>query len=217
MTMSQRSLKRLAEKLGRSLCHCATGQCDLLDNDLGLCRVLIRLLAEGQSVAPDVLAQASCRSREDVLAVIQASSNVELDGQGHIVGAGLSLRPTPHRLLLANGSVLYAWCALDALMYPPFLGVSVQVESPCSGTGDIVQVRLSISAVEEVVPAETVVSIVMPDGALGVRQGFCTDVHFFRSAQAAAPWHEQHPSAQLLSVSDAYLLGKELVRKGEYG
>lgn len=102
-------------------------------------------------------------------------------------------------------------------MYPPFLGLIVQVESPCSGTDNLVQVRLSTIAVEEVVPAEAVVSIVTPDGALGVRQGFCNDVHFFRSAQAAAPWCEQRPSAQLLSVSDAYLLGKELVRKGECG
>lgn len=214
--MSDYSVNHLAEELGRSLCRCGSGQCDLLANDIGLCRTLIRLLAQGNPVSSEGLAQASGRSQEDVLSVIQASSNVELDGQGHIVGAGLSFRPTPHRLLLANGSVLYAWCALDALMYPPFLGMTAQVDSPCSGTGDTVQVRLSTIAVEEVVPAEAVVSIVTPDGALGVRQGFCNDVHFFLSAQAAAPWREQHPSAQLLSVSDAYLLGKELVRRGEY-
>lgn len=79
--MSNDNLNHLAEELSRSLC-----------------RTLLRLLAQGQPVSAEVLAETSGRSREDVLSVVHASSNVELDGQGRIVGAGLSLRPTPHRL-----------------------------------------------------------------------------------------------------------------------
>ena len=33
--MSNDNLNHLAEELGRSLCRCASGQCDLLANDLG--------------------------------------------------------------------------------------------------------------------------------------------------------------------------------------
>jgi alkylmercury lyase len=213
--MSQQSFNELAEQLCRSLCSCTTRHCDLVNNDLGLCRTLIRLLAKGQPVSADALAQASDRSRGDVLSVIRTNKNVELDDRGYIVGAGLSLRPTPHRLLLADGRTLYAWCALDALMYPPFLDMTVRVESPCFATGTLVEARVFVGGVETVVPPEAVVSIVMPDGEYGVRQGFCNHVHFFRSAQAAMPWSGQHPSALLLSVSDAYLLGRELARTGD--
>ena len=205
--MSDYNLNHLAAELGRSLCHCASGQCDLLANDLGLFRTLIRLLSHGQPVSAAELAQASGRAREDVLSLIQASSNVELDDAGRIVGAGLSLRPTPHRLV-ADGRQLYAWCALDALMYPPLLGMVVQVESPCAATGEPVRLRISTADVEVVTPAEAVVSVVKPVDTLGVRQGFCNDVHFFRSAQTAIPWLKQHSGALLLSVTEAYHLGR---------
>lgn len=216
MTISQHTLNQLSEQLGRSLCRCGTGRCELLANDLGLCRALIRLLAQGQPVSADALARESGRPREDVLATIHASSNVELDNESRIVGAGLSLRPTPHRLSV-EGRLLYAWCALDTLMYPPFLGMAVEVESPCAVTGAPVRARVSASGVEEVVPAGAVISIVEPDGAHGVRQGFCNYIHFFQSAETAAPWLEKHPGALLLSVSDAYLLGKELARISDRG
>lgn len=207
--MSNENLNQLVEELDRSLCRCSSGRCDLLANDLGLCRTLLRLLSRGQPVSADALSRASGRTREDVLSIIRASGDVELDGQGRIVGAGLSLRATPHRLSV-DDRLLYAWCALDALMYPPLLEMTVQVESPCAATGAPVRVRVSAVGVEDVAPAEAVVSIVKPDGGTGVRQGFCNDVHFFTSAQAAAPWLDRHPHGHLLSVAAAYRLGRRL-------
>ena len=208
--MSDYNLNRLAEELGRSLCRCGSGQCDLLSNDIGLCRTVIRLLAQGQPVSADALAQAAGRAREDVLAVIQGNYNVELDARGHIIGAGLSLRPTPHRLAV-EGRMLYAWCALDALMYPPLLDMVVQVESPCAATERLVRVQVSTHGVQDVAPADAVVSVVKPDAAPGVRQAFCSHVHFFRSAQAAAPWLQAHPHGYLLSVGEAFRLGQRLI------
>jgi alkylmercury lyase len=63
-------------------------------------------------------------------------------------------------------------------MYPPFLEMTVQVESPCYITGAPVQVRISTTGMEEVVPTEADASIVTPDGKLDVRQGFCNHFHF---------------------------------------
>lgn len=208
--MSNDNLTHIAEELGRSLCRCASGQCDLLANDPGLCRTLIKLLAQGQPVSADSLAQAAVRPREDLLSVIKASGNVALDGQGRVVGAGLSLQPTPHKLSV-DDRLLYAWCALDALMYPPLLEMKVQVESPCAATGTPVRVRVSAAGVDDVAPAAAVVSVVRPDDELSVRQGFCSEVHFFASAQVAAPWLNRHPHGRLLSVTDAYQLGQRLV------
>lgn len=208
--MTEINVEQLSDELGRSLCRCDSSQCDLLTNDLGLCRALIGMLAQGAPVSAEALAQAAGREPEDVVTVISASGNVELDAQGRIVGAGLSLRPTQHRILL-DGRVLYAWCALDALMYPPLLEMDVEVESPCAASGAAVRARVSPRGVSDVTPTQAVVSIVRPEGALAVRQGFCNDVHFFRSAQAAGSWLEAHPQAQLLPVAEAYALGRRLV------
>lgn len=207
--MGKDNVNRLAAELGRSLCACPCGQCDLLTKDLGLCRTLIRLLASGQPVSPEALAEASGDSRRNVLAAIQASTNVELDGQGRIVGAGLSLVPTPYRLRV-DGRLLYAWCALDALMYPPFLGMTATVESPCAATGVPIRLRVSSSGVDDVTPPQAVVSVAIPDSTCDVRQGFCHHIHFFRSAEDAERWPDRRPDLLLLSVAEAYDLGKQL-------
>ncbi len=144
-----------------------------------------------------------------VLAAIQASSSVKLDEQGQIVGAGLSLRPTRHRLWI-EGRVLYAWCALDALMYPPLLGVTARVETQCATSATALHMQVSNNGVQDVTPTEVVVSVVTPERKCGIRQEFCHHVHFFRSASDAQPWLELRPGALLLSVTEAYLLGREL-------
>lgn len=207
----QNDLNRLAENLGRSLCRCGDDGCDLLANDLGLCRTLIGLLGQGQPVTVEALADAAGRPREALVEVIIKSQNVELDDQGRIVGAGLSLRPTPHRLSLGD-RVLYAWCALDALMYPSLLNLEVEITSPCAATGAPVRARVFAGGVHDVTPATAVVSVVQPDRLLGVRQAFCDNVHFFYSAADAQTWMEAHPGARLLSVKEAYDLGQRLLR-----
>lgn len=211
--MEKQTLVQLARDLKRSLCNCAPASCDLLQNDPGLCRTLIRLLAEGQPVPMAALARAAGRSVADVAALVRASGDVEVNAQGRVVGAGLTLRTTPHRLQIADRT-LYTWCALDALMYPPLLDRTVRVTSPCAASGAPVHLTVTAAGPQDVTPAEAVVSIVTPDGSRGVRQGFCSDVHFFRSAGEAQPWLEQHPGARLLSVAEAYELGRQLVAHG---
>ncbi|MFQ5572575.1 MAG: organomercurial lyase, partial [Rhodothermales bacterium] len=59
---------------------------------------------------------------EETLQFLLQWNEVELNGDGHIVGiAGLSLNPTRHRFHVA-GRVLYTWCAVDALFFPTILG-----------------------------------------------------------------------------------------------
>lgn len=211
--MEKQTLVQLANDLKRSLCNCAPASFDLLQNDPELCRTLMRLLAEGQPVPMAALARAAGRSVADVAALVRASGDVEVNAHGHIVGAGLTLRPTPHRLQIADRT-LYTWCALDALMYPPLLDRTVRVTSPCAASGAPVRLTVTAAGPQDVTPAEAVVSIVTPDGSKGIRQGFCNDVHFFRSPTDAHPWLDQRPDAQLLSVVETYELGRQLVAHG---
>jgi len=170
---------------------------------------LLPLLAEGRPVSPQRIANVLGQPRDEVLAALRRLPSLEWDAAGNVVGAGLTLRPTPHHFCL-TGQTLFTWCALDALMYPALIGTSVRVESPCAATGTPVQVIVTPDGVEQVKPAEAVVSVVTPEASPDVRRMFCDHVNFFRSAEAAAAWLAQHPGATTLPVAEAYQLGRRL-------
>lgn len=193
----------LATRLEDSLCdRTALGNC-------ALCCALLPLLAEGQPVTPQRLAAVLGRPHREVLAALREWPNIEWDGHGNIVGAGLTLQPTPHRFAV-DGRTLYTWCALDALMFPSLLGRTAHVESPCRGTGTPVRMSVTPAGVEQVEPPEAMVSVVTPDAHPDIRRVFCNDVHFFAAPDAAAAWLVEHPAATLIPVADAYQLGRRL-------
>ena len=92
---------------------------------------LLRLLAEGKPVEPRYLASVAHCSLEEIQAVLP-SSDVEVDQAGNIVGWGLSLVPTPHQFHLGE-TILYTWCALDALAFPALLGRTAEARLHLSG------------------------------------------------------------------------------------
>jgi len=71
-----------------------------------LSRELILLLAEGQPVSPERVASVLGLAREEALEILRQRPSIEWDETGNIVGAGLTLRPTPHRFQL-TGCTLY--------------------------------------------------------------------------------------------------------------
>jgi alkylmercury lyase len=179
-------------------------------NDPSLFRRLVMLLAEGRPVSPDRLAADLGRSREDVVSTLRKRLSIEWDAAGNVVGAGLTLNPTPHRFEL-KGRVLFTWCALDSLMFPGLIGETVQVQSPCASTGTPIRVTVTPQGVEQVEPPEAVVSLVTPEASADIRRVFCDYVNFFRSPDAALAWLAQHPGATILPVAEAYQVGRYLV------
>src|SRR5712692_7190149 len=122
--------------------HKIEGLVAVLESSLGaginpqgyaLSRELILLLADGQPVSLERVANVLGLAREEALAILRQRPSIEWDETGNIVGAGLTLRPTPHRFHL-NSRTLYTWCALDSLMFPGLIRQTVQVESPCART-----------------------------------------------------------------------------------
>lgn len=100
---------------------------DILDNVLAgtdtdratgtrLQRETMRLLAHGKPITLDQLAAATGVPTDD-LANAPAGQDIEYDDQGRIVGWGLTLEPTPHRLTI-NDHHLFAWCAGDPIGIP---------------------------------------------------------------------------------------------------
>ncbi len=167
---------------------------------------MLQMLAEGEPVTAEHISTATGKPIEEVRQVISTLSNVELDEQDRVVGYGLTLVPTPHRFEV-DGKQLYAWCALDTLMFPELIGRTVHIESPCRGTGKPVRLTVEPGRVVSVEPSTSVVSIVTPDDMSSIRSAFCNEVHFFSSPNAAQNWLNQHPGASVLPVGDAFELG----------
>ena len=201
--MQQPDINEVAEVLAKVL-YCG-------DRELGLC--ILRLLANGRPISSEQLAVSLGRSHDEVTVALRQLPNVEFDRQGEIVGSGLSLLPTSHRFEV-NGHMLYTWCALDTLMYPLILKLPAHVASPCPVTGEQVRLMVMPDGIRNLTPSEAVVSIVLPQQAEAcrdVRGAFCNQVHFFSSRDGASSWLEQHPTALLLSVDEAFQLGRMVV------
>jgi len=91
------------------------------------------LAASGQLVTRQQLAVAIHASPDEIGTLLQPPA-VELDAQGHLIGAGLSLSPTPHQLHLGKQR-FYTWCARGALAIPAILGREGTVVSHCPPPG----------------------------------------------------------------------------------
>jgi alkylmercury lyase len=167
----------------------------------------LELLAKGNPVSPEEIAAASGKSPEAVRAALDRSPSTEWDEQGRVVGLGLTLRLTPHRLEL-EGSTLFAWCALDALLFPVLLGRPASIESPCRGTGEPVNIEVTPAGIEAVEPPCVVVSVVAARDLANIRGVGCNNTHFFSSLEVASRWLEKHPEATILPAEDAFRLGR---------
>ena len=172
---------------------------------------VLRLVAGGEPVTLEQVADATGRPVQDVREALTALPDTELDDTGRIVGWGITQRETPHRFNV-DGKHLFTWCALDTLIFPALLGKPATVSSPCHTTGQPVQVQVEVDPdrVSHVTPPEVVVSIVTPGQTASIRGAFCNQVHFFSSADAARPWLAEHPEATVLPVAEAFELGRPL-------
>ncbi|MDI3389128.1 organomercurial lyase MerB [Streptomyces sp. B-S-A8] len=179
---------------------------------LWLLRPLLTLLATGAPVTIDRLARQAGRTVQEIREALADMPDTEYDTAGRIIGNGLTHNPTPHRYE-ADGRTLYAWCAMDTLVFPAVIGHTAQVTSPCRATGEPVRLTVTPDGPTDVEPATAVVSVVTPDAPASVRAAFCNQVHFFAGADAAKDWLTEHPEAEVLPVADAYDVGRPLIEQ----
>lgn len=176
-----------------------------------LFRPLLRLLAEGDPVTLDRVAEAAGTSVIQVRQALAAEPDTEYDSSGRVVGLGLTQNPTPHRVE-TGGRAVYGWCAMDTLMFPLILARPVRVISTCPATGTDIRLTAEPERVTGVAPASAVVSQVpAPANPCGVRAPVCDQGHFFVSAQAAAGWQREHPESVVLPVADGHVFGRRLL------
>jgi len=175
---------------------------------------LMRLLSRGDPVTREQLATVLGRSEAIVADALRQFEDVVYDEDGRIVGAGLSLLPTPYRFEV-NGHVLYTWCALDTLIFPVWLERPAQVSSACPATGQPIHLRVSPERLEHFDPPSGVLSLLIADElatCCNIREAFCAYSQFFAERQAASTWLSKYPDAHLLPIEEAFTLGQKLAR-----
>ncbi len=198
--MPHPSLETIAERLSGQL------RCEQED----LCRPIVQQVTRGKPVTPAAL-RASLQVSQDELEqrLARLPPDVEFDRAGNIVGLGVTLVPTSHRVQL-GGKHLYTWCAFDTVLLPPSLHVQAQVKSTCLVTGQpITFVATPEGVIRDLFPASGVMSLIVPAQRSDcTRATFCQQSLFFQSKQAASTFLADHPEALLLSVGEAAYVGR---------
>ena len=179
--------------------------------DQALSLTLYQELALGAPVAVASLAERVRIPTADVPRRLSGWPGVYYNAEGRVIGYwGLSLARTPHRLRVESRE-LYTWCAWDTLFLPALLDAKVEVVSVCRGSGQPVRLTVNAERVLSADPSAVQVSFLLPDPR-AVRAdpitSFCHYVHFFRSPEVAEPWLKEHPGSFLLSLAEAYEVGR---------
>jgi alkylmercury lyase len=192
---------------------------DTLMQELKLSTNLLQLLAEGKSVSAVQVAEQTGLSLDQIQAVFDhfAAQGGEFDENGSLIGAALTLNPTPHHLTI-DGRQLYAWCSLDTLFLPGLIGKTAEVESTDPVTGETIRLTITPEGVAGQSPSTTVLSITVPglscrtDGSCGPETGpkseACSQMYFFASRESAETWLQDRPGIAILTVDEAWRLAK---------
>lgn len=166
---------------------------------------ILRILAEGRPATVDELASVISQPAEHITEMLRRVRPIELDSDGSVLGLGLTLLPTAHRVQLPGRQhLLFAWCAPDALILPSVIGERARVTSPCHVTDQPITVELSSEAVTSVDPPTAVVSFILSPDRADLRGTGCDHQNLFWSEKAAAEWLVTHPDGEVIPVAQAF-------------
>jgi alkylmercury lyase len=172
---------------------------------------LVRQLALGVPVSDSQLAAAAGLPEAQVTDTLDRHPLAFRDDQGRIIGSsGLTVAEMGDHRIHLHGRVLSTWCAWDTLFLPELLGETVRITSRSPVSDAEIALTVTPSGPTDVQPADTVVSLLLPDGEFDadVIKRFCQFVHFFASHEDGEAWTAEHPGTFLLTVEDAYRLGQ---------
>lgn len=162
-------------------------------------------LIKGKPLSIPELAGRLQVSEEKVQEIIGVFHNIERDEAEKIIGlGGFTLRPTRHRCTLDN-RVFYVWCAGDSLGFPVLLDQPVEVASSCYATNYPITLTVTPDSVQDLSPADAVVSVVIPDEVpQDIRGFYCDRVNYFKSRKVAEDWLARNDDGVIMPVEEAY-------------
>lgn len=184
---------------------------ELDEDDQRFSLALYRELARGAPVPPSLLATRLGISLDEIDRRLANWPGIHRDEQRRIIGYwGLTIEPTRHKMRIRERD-LYTWCAWDTLFLPALLGARAHVESTCRDTDGPVRLTVGPEAIEAASPENLWVSFVLPSAdsmKRDLRASFCHNVHFFHSPDLAALHRVLPPSAFVLTLADAFEVGR---------
>ncbi len=171
-----------------------------------------RRLAEGSAASVADIAQQASEGAEFVESLLASWPGVFRTEAGDVVGFwGLTIdKLVPTHAMEVRGHQLYAWCAWDTLFLPGLLGAEARVESACPMTDEPISLVVEPDRVVKSSHPNAVVSFLLPDREFDadIIQSFCHFVHFFASRDDGENWTAEHPGTFLLSLEEAFELGR---------
>ena len=158
---------------------------------------LRRFAATGLPPSIDDLHRETGASRhavQEVLRRLHDSDAIRLDADGAIVVAyPFSVRPTRHRVRIADRVEVHAMCGIDALGIPMMLGEDVRIETTDPVTGDAVTV--TSTGGRNTWNPQNAVAFVGAAAFGGPSADCCCDyLNLFTSTATADAWAAAHPS-----------------------
>ncbi|GMT49254.1 MAG: alkylmercury (organomercurial) lyase MerB [bacterium] len=179
---------------------------------------LYRILAQGESVSRDMLADTLNISHEKINHFLKDKMGVYYDDHQNIIGyMGLAIPKMTHQFTV-NNKTLYTWCAWDSLFIPALLDMTAQVESVCQTTKEPIHISINPDGIANMDPSDAVMSVLIPDiGDKGFEESCCKDVissfchfvYFFKSHETGLDWiNSRKERYALLSIKEAFELGR---------
>ena len=175
-------------------------------------QILEHFASTGQGPTEDDVRGWAARAGIDIrqaLTDLAAADLIETDGDsGRIRGAyPFTAYSSGHRVDIAGGPAVHAYCAIDALGIPAMLerDASITSRDPHSGA----EIRIRVHAAEATwTPAGAVVSVPAAGALASADQpaadACCPTVSFYASAEAARAYQQQHGlTLEVLTVPQA--------------
>lgn len=174
-----------------------------------------RELRTGRPAEPGTIAQRLGVPVEEVREALTALADrglAELDGSGRVAGvAGLSVRPTRHRLTL-EGTELWTWCAADAVGIPAALQADARAVTSCPTCGR--ELRVEMPGGVATAGPEARVWIPRADRVASVMDEVCPEVNLFCDETHLGAWRTARgdPPGAARTVDEVQEIGKQLWR-----
>ena len=176
---------------------------------------LYRLLLFGEPVLINTLSKEVNQTEASIDKVLQSWPGLNFDEDNKMVGFwGLTIHETNHHLKV-NDKNIYTWCAWDTLFIPELLNTTVQITSHCALSGDKISLTISPEGIEHAQPDSNkiMVSFLVPgeeELKENIITSFCYYVFFFRSRKDGELWMADHPNTFLLTLNEAFAIGKKM-------
>ena len=177
---------------------------------------LYRLLANGSAVSVEKLAKSIALSTKETEQLLLSWTGVTFNENKMINGFwGVSTEKTTHRFQLDQGT-LYTWCAWDLLFMPHIFHQTIQAETLCPITNQIIKLSISGNGIETVSPEHAMITFIKPDlEALkaNVTNSFCQYIFFVASENAGKEWQSKQKDGFLINMDQGFELGKNIIQQ----